>query len=164
MRKFRFRFATVEKVRRSREDEALRALGEAQQKLRLEIEQRQQLERDRNAALLRRENLGVREPMNALVFQLETEFIDGQKQRLGWADQAIFRARKGVERAMRAYLLARRASRVIELIREKDLLAFRRHETKREARLLDDLYVMRAGLAAIRRNEEEIEMLGGGVA
>ena len=30
MKKFRFRFETVEKVRKTREDEALRALGEAQ--------------------------------------------------------------------------------------------------------------------------------------
>jgi len=166
MRKFRFRFATVEKVRRTREDEAMRALGETQRKLRAEIESRQRLERLRSESLVRRENLGVSAPMNAIVFQLETEFIDGQKQRIGQADQAIFRARKAVERAMRNYLLARRATRVIELIREKDLIAFKRYESKREARILDDLYVMRAGSAALvsREQEEALALSEGEIA
>jgi flagellar export protein FliJ len=53
-----------------------------------------------------------------------------------------------VEKALRAYLLARRQTRVIERLRERDQEEFRRELSKREQKVLDDQTSMRFGLAS----------------
>src|SRR3954469_16842880 len=102
MRKFRFRLEPVLNVRKSREDEALRALGDAQRALQAELARKAALSQTLSAALARREDLG-REPVGANAFQLEHSLILGTKQRIIRQDQSIVRAQRVVERAMRAY-------------------------------------------------------------
>ena len=146
MRKFQFRFETIERVRKTRENEALRVLGDAQAAHRIAVAQKSQLQNDLAFSLERREKLGS-EPITALPFQLETEYIAGTKQRILQADQGIFRAMKGVEKALRAYLYARKQTRMIEILREKDFVEFKKARIKYENNALSDLYVMRARLA-----------------
>jgi flagellar export protein FliJ len=150
MKKFRFRFETLERVRRSRENDALRVLGEAQRRFQQERLRKENLVNELNRSLERREELGavLRAPVE---FQLETEYISGTKQRIIQADQAILRASRGVEKALRAYLTARRATKALELLREKDYAAFRKALAKQEQKDLDDLYVMRS-----RMNKENV--------
>ena len=148
MRKFRFRFAAVERVRKIREDEALRALGVAQRAVQQAMERRQHLENELGSAMLRRERLGSESAVPASLFAIETDFINGHRQRLVWQDQVITRTKRGVEKALRAYLLTRRQTRIIERLKERDLEEFRKERGKKEQKNLDDLTSMRSGLQA----------------
>ncbi len=98
-------------------------------------------------ALQRREQLGgVSVP--ALSFQMENDFIGGTKQRIIQSDQAIVRATRSVEKALRAYLYARKQLRMIETLREKHFVEFKREVARREQKDLDDLYTMRSRLVS----------------
>jgi len=147
MPKFRFRLDSILKLRKSREDEALRALGAAQRAYQACVGAKAKLLGELEEALLRREALGAR-PTGIDAFKLEQHFIDGTKQRIARADHAILRAGKQVEKALRAYLAARKQSRMLETLREKDYREFRKQLAKREARAQDDFTVMRYRLNA----------------
>ncbi len=146
MRKFRFRFEIVETIRRSREEEALRALAAAQRAHRAQVVRKERLVTELGDSLERREALG-REAVPVSAFATEYDFIVGTKVRIIQADQAIRRAVKSVEKALRAYLVAKKQTRTIEVLRERAYGDWRRDCLKRENRELDDLYVMRARFA-----------------
>src|SRR5690606_23057763 len=107
MRKFRFKFATLEKARRDAQDKALRSLAEAQRAYQAAVNRKQELRSRLEESLARREELGGA-PTSVGAFLLENDFISGTKLRIQHAEQGIFRARKGVEKALRGYLIARR--------------------------------------------------------
>ena len=151
MRKFQFQFAVVLKQRKAREEDALRALGGAQRAYQEEISRKRKLLRDLEQSLIRREELG-RVAAPPLAFQLESEFISGQKARITRQDQAIVRASRAVEKALRAFLIARRQTRTMELLREKAYAKYRKARSKWEQRLQDDMTVMRARLKAEEEN------------
>jgi flagellar FliJ protein len=142
MPKFRFRLDSILKLRKSREDEALRALGAAQRAFQECVAAKAKLLGELEQSLLRREALGAR-ATSIDAFKLEQSFIDGTKQRIARSDHAILRAGKQVEKALRAYLTARKQSRMLETLREKDYQEFRKAMAKREARRQDDFTVMR---------------------
>lgn len=145
MKKFRFQFETLERVRRSREDEALRLLSIAQGIFKAAQDHKARLQGGLSASLVRRENLAD-QTIGVLSFQLENDFISGTKQRIIQADQAILRAKRGVEKALRIYLQSRRQTRMIEMLREKAFAEFKIARNKYEQKQSDDLSVMRARL------------------
>jgi flagellar export protein FliJ len=147
MKRFKFQFATVLNVRKSRENDALSHLGAAQRVYQQELAQKQELVRTLQSALVRRESLGQNGATPALSFQLEQAYITGTKQRIMRADQAIVRASRSVEKSLRAYLAARRQTRMIELLEERAFAEFKRERTKKENKELDELMVLRARLA-----------------
>lgn len=150
MRKFRFKFEAVSRVRTQKEQEALRLVGEAQRLLNAEIGRKDALSSSLQNSLSRRESLGS-VPVTSLAFKLEDDFIVGTKHRMLQADHAIQRARRHVERAMYGFLLARRDRKVVDRLREKAKAEYKREQSRREQRDLDDLYTMRA-----RLREEEV--------
>src|SRR6185437_6673908 len=125
MRKFRFQFETVLRLRKSRENDALRALAAAQRAYQADLERKAKLISELKDALLRRENLGI-EAIGIDAFKLEDFFIIGTKQRIVRQDQALVRASRAVEKCLRAYLHARRQTRTIELLREKHFIEFKK--------------------------------------
>jgi flagellar export protein FliJ len=145
MKKFRFKFETVLTVRKSREQDALTALGAAQRGYQQALNHKQQLQGQLREALERREGLG-RTATPVLSFQLEQAFINGTKQRIVQADQAIVRASRVVEKSLRAYLTARKQTRMIEVLEEKEYAEFRRSVAKKEQKELDELMIMRSRL------------------
>jgi flagellar export protein FliJ len=142
MPKFRFRLENILKLRKAREDEALRALGAAQRAYQECLSRKAGLLNELEQALLRRERLGER-AVGIDAFQLEQSFIEGTKQWITRADHAIMRASKLVAKALRAYLDARKQLRMLETLKEKDQAAFRKEQAKLEAKRLDDFTVMR---------------------
>lgn len=143
MRKFKFRLATVLSHRQRLEDEALRVLAQSQRKYQEDLAKKAQLLSDLSSALNRRETLGI-DPIGIREFQLEQLNITGIKQRIIQQDQALVRASRAVEKSLRAYLAAKRQTRTIERLREKDLAEFKRALNKKEQKELDELTVMRA--------------------
>jgi len=81
--------------------------------------------------------------MTILPFQMEQDFITGTKQRILHAERDIARATRVVEKALRIYLHARRQTKMLELVYEKEYKEFRRAQAKREQKLLDDMVIMR---------------------
>lgn len=146
MRKFQFKFASVLKIRKNKEDAALRAFGSAQRAYQAELAKKAALLEELEKSLLRREDLG-RNPTDITLFRLEQDFIVGTKQRIIQADQAIMRARRNMEKALKAYVEARRATKTIEILYEKSREEYRQKALKAEQKELDDLVIMRAGLA-----------------
>lgn len=143
MKKFNFRFEAVEKVRKSHEDTALRALGAAQQELLLATSNQDLLKSKLNFALLRREKL-ANQLTKVLSFKIEEDFITGTKQRIIQAQQAILRAKRKVEKALSHYLKMRRQTRMMEVLREKAYADYKNESSRQEQKALDDLYIMRA--------------------
>jgi flagellar FliJ protein len=150
MKKFRFRFETVLDVRRKREQDALVALGSAQRAYQHEVANKVNLQRDLQLSLERRESLG-RQSTPIQTFLTEQDFITGTKQRLIKADHAILRASRVVEKALRAYLNARKQTRMIEALEEKDRREFRLEQSRKEQKLMDEMVIMRSRL----REQEE---------
>lgn len=145
MKRFKFRFQAVEKVRKTREDEQLRLLGVAQRAHSQAVFRKNSLLAELEGALERREKLGS-EAVPVSAFMIENDFIVGTKQRVIQADQAILRATRGVEKALRAYLAARKQTRMIEILREKEFAEYKKEMGKRADRELNELYVMRQRL------------------
>jgi len=145
MKKFRFKFSAILNLRKTREEEALRALGAAQRVYQAALADKARLLADLEAALIRRENLG-KDAIDILPFQLEEEFINGTKHRIVHADRCIVRASRGVEKALRVYLHARRQTRMMETLYDKNHAEFRKAEGKREQKMMDDLSIMRERL------------------
>ncbi|MCM2324311.1 MAG: flagellar export protein FliJ [Oligoflexia bacterium] len=157
MKRFRFKLETVLKQRKTKEEDALRVLGAAQRAYQEQLNRKAALQAELSTAHRRRESLGI-EPVGAVAFKLEDDFIVGTKQRIVHAEQAIFRASKVVARALRAYLEARKATRTLELLREKEYAEYRKARAKWEQKQLDDLTVMRAHLNNSWKNLEVIEV------
>jgi flagellar export protein FliJ len=144
MKRFKFKFAAVLRVRESREENALRTLGLAQQAYQAELAVKADLLSQLKNSLERREALGI-EAIGIDSFQLEQIFITGTKQRIVRQDQAIMRASRTVEKSLRAYLVARKETRMIEGLREKELKDFKKAAAKKEQKDLDELSSMRFG-------------------
>jgi flagellar FliJ protein len=156
MKRFKFKFAAVLKVRESREENALRTLGQAQQAYQAELAIKAELLSKLKSSLERRESLGI-EAIGIDSFQLEQIFITGTKQRIVRQDQAIMRASRTVEKSLRAYLAARKETRMIEVIREKDLKEFKKSQAKKQQKELDELSSMRFGQKRAKQTQEALD-------
>jgi flagellar export protein FliJ len=143
MRKFQFRFAPLLQHRKNLEERELRGLAAAQREHQLAMGHKRELESALAGALGRREALGSDAPAPAIFFSVEQDFITGTKQRIVQAGQAITRAGRGVEKALRAFLHARRQTRMIERLYEKDYELFKTELRKREQQAQDELTVLR---------------------
>jgi flagellar export protein FliJ len=142
MKKFRFKFEVVLQVRKTQEQEALRLLSVAQKKYQEALELKQHWLNEQKKSLQRRETLGSQEIQISAVHG-EQDYLRGVKQRIIQSDQGIMRASRGVEKALRAYLVARKQSRAIETLQEQALAEYRKDRTKHEQKEMDDLMVMR---------------------
>ena len=141
--RFRFRLEAVERVRKAKEQEALRALSSAQAKYQEALQAKRTLLDETSRAFDRRASLAnTAQPV--LAYQIENEFITGNQQRMTQSDQAIFRARKFVEKALRDMIFAKRAVRAIELLREKAYAEYKTALRKREQKAMEEVYVSRS--------------------
>lgn len=145
MKRFQFKFAVVLQVRQRREDEALRYLASKQKIYQDEINKKAALLESLKMSLQRREALGAK-PVGISEFHAEQDFIGGSKQRMVQADQAIFRANRIMDKAFQAYLVAKKQRKMIETLREKAEIEFKKERNKREEKEMNDLTVMRTRL------------------
>lgn len=154
MKKFHFKFESVEKVRKSKEDESLRSLGKSQQNLISAKDMKIDLEKTLAHSLLRRENLS-NEATGISAFHIENQFITGTKVRIQHSERAITRAQRAVEKALAVYLHCRRQTKVIEVLKEKENLEFRNIRKKYEQKQVDELYVTRANVRSFMSIKRE---------
>ena len=142
MKKFDFRFESVLKFRKSKEDRALSLLAVEQQRLQSEAGKKVDLERSLQKGLTRREALGSK-PVTIGDFHAEENFIQGTKKKIKQAEIAITRANRSVEKSLKHYLFCRRQSRTMELVKENDEMEFKKRREKLEQKAVDEMVVMR---------------------
>jgi len=126
----------------------MRVLADARRRLGELVAQGEKLTTALDAAAARKQELG-RNSSNSSQFAIEEDFIAGTKLRIAQLAPAVARAQKGVEKATRFFLHARRQLHVITTLRERDGEAFNREQAKREQKEIDDMVVMRANRAAV---------------
>jgi flagellar export protein FliJ len=142
MKKFQFRFESVLMVRKRREEESLLSLAATQRAYQEEIAKKNHLISELKVGLGRREKLG-HVPTPIAAFLAEDDYIVGTKQRIIQADQAIFRAHRWVEKALRAYLHARTQTKALETLYAQEYADFKKAAQKKEQKDQDDLNLMR---------------------
>ncbi len=151
MAKFKFSLAAVERVRIQKEQMALEEMSSYQRIYQEKIAAKKDLLDKKQKAFEEKNSLSA-QASSIIKFQLVEEYIDGLKQHIIRADQAIIRARRFLDQAMRKYILARRERKMIDRLKEKALEAFKLEQARAEQKQLDDLVTMRSRLS----HEEEI--------
>jgi len=151
MKKFRFKFSSILNLRKTREGEALRALSSTQRAYQIELRNKADILEKLDQSLNRRQNLAEKsrsstEVVGALDYQLEQNFIVGLKQNIIRADQQIVRASRTVQKALYSYLMAKRQTKMMETLYEKEFDHYKKALAKKEQAAQDDLSIMRARL------------------
>jgi flagellar protein FliJ len=142
MKRFKFKFSVLLDTRKKVENLALSVYSDKQRLYRFELIKKAKLVSELQAALTRRESLGS-QPVTAAAFKSEQEFIEGLKQKIIQADHAIFKSNREVEKSFRRYLDAKKKTRTIELIYEKDHAAFKKALLKKLQKDLDEMIIFK---------------------
>ncbi len=153
MKGFVFKFESLEKVRKIREDEALLGLARAQTALVQARQKKQELEQCIIDSYERKEkNSGSDIPPSQIA--IEAEFVLGTKVRILHAERFILKSERAVEKSLRTYLSARRQTRMIEILRERAISNFKTESQKKDQRRTDDLMLMRHTFQQEERESE----------
>jgi flagellar FliJ protein len=145
MAKFKFHLESVEKIRIQKEQKLLEELSESQRVYQSKISEKRALLLKKQEAFEKKNEMASRDTsINEI--RLVEDHITGLKARMIKADQAIIRARRFLEQAMRHYILARKERMMMDRLKEKALEEFKREQARLDQRKLDDLITMRARL------------------
>jgi flagellar FliJ protein len=156
MAKFKFHLESVEKIRIQKEQKMLEELSETQRVYQSKITDKRLLLQKKQEAFEKKNEMASRDS-NINEIRLQEDYITGLKARIIRADQAILRARRFLEQAMRLYIQARKERMMMDRLREKALEEFKREQVRLEQKKLDDLITMRARLnQGPLQDEEEI--------
>jgi len=145
MAKFKFQLESVEKVRLQKEQKMLEALSESQRDYLARIQAKRDLLGKKQNAFEKKNELVSRDAsINEI--RLSEDYITGLNAMIIKADQAIIRARRFLDQAMRNYIHARKERMMIDRLKEKAFDEFKVEQSRLEQRRLDDLITMRAPL------------------
>ena len=145
MAKFKFKLETVEKVRLQKEQKMLEELSISQRNYQEKISAKKAiLEKKQNAFTQKNELVSKAAVINDI--RLIEDYITGLKVQVVRADQAIIRARRFLDQAMRNFIQARRERMMIDRLKEKAMEEFKLETSRLEQKVLDDLMTMRARL------------------
>ena len=145
MSKFKFQLDSVEKVRTQKEQKMLEELSQSQGVYQEKINfKKELLAKKQKSFLNKNEMMSADASINEI--RLIEDYITGLNQQIIRADQAIIRARRFLDQAMRNYIFARRERMMIDRLKEKALEEFKLEEARLSQKRLDDLITMRARL------------------
>jgi flagellar FliJ protein len=154
MAKFKFQLEPVEKVRIQKEQKMLQELSESQRAYQAKISDKRLLLQKKQEAFEKKNEFASRDStVNEI--RLQEDYITGLKARIVKADQAILRARRFLEQAMRHFIQARKERMMMDRLREKAFEEFKREQARLEQKRLDDLITMRSRLNHGPVSEEE---------
>jgi len=151
MKKFKFRFESVETLRNSQEQAALKFFAEAQMALQFQLENKMNILNQIDANLSKKESLASQASTSVESFHIQQNFINGLKQKVIQADALILKAQKNLRVAFDRFKAARQNKKIIETIKDKDFKNYKKEYLKHENNKLQDLYTMRS---KIFRGEE----------
>lgn len=155
MAKFKFQLEAVEKVRNQSEQKALEELSRCQRTYQEKIAEKRAIY-DKKLQAFARKNEMMSRDSSIHEIQLQEDFITGLKYQMVKADQAIVRARRFLEQAMRGYIKCRKERMMVDRLKEKALEEFKLEQSRLEQKSLDDLMTMRARLNHGPLDEEDV--------
>ncbi|MBN22287.1 MAG: hypothetical protein CL678_13480 [Bdellovibrionaceae bacterium] len=142
MKKFKFRFSAVEKIRITQEKEALKKLADAQKKF-YDLVAIKDKYRDEISQSYERKKTIEKRDFNSSEIYLEETFVLGNKYRSLINDFSIEKANKVLRNKMTEFIECRQKKEMIQKIKEKDKENFNIQVTKKEQKEVDDINVMR---------------------
>ena len=142
MKRFRFEFDSLLRVRRAQESHILGALQSAQQDYQSALKFKAEIQEGLHKADVRQASFGA-EIVTMELFHREAYHLVSLRRRRTLADQRILKASRVLERAMRAYQLIKKKIKMLETLEEKKSAAYRLELNRQERRLADDLTLMR---------------------
>jgi flagellar export protein FliJ len=145
MKSFNFKFSAVLAVKKTKELEALRTLGNARRIYEIEVNKKLKL-LEEIKIFQEDDKIDSATRISISNLKLEESYIFGCKQRLIQLDQSLFRANRGVQKALQVYFKAHKENLSMEVLREKCYQEYRSELIKREQKQADDLGVMRSRL------------------
>ncbi|MBU6154116.1 MAG: flagellar FliJ family protein [Bdellovibrionales bacterium] len=145
MAKFKFQLESVEKVRLQKEQKMLEALSESQRDYLSRIQTKRELLTKKQIAFEKKNEL-LSSDASINEIRLSEDHISGLNSQIVKADQAIVRARRFLDQAMRNYIGARKERMMIDRLKEKALEEFKIEQSRLEQKNLNDLITMRARL------------------
>lgn len=154
MAKFKFKLETVEKVRLQKEQKMLEELSRCQRAFQEKIAFKKELLQKKQDAFLAKNELVSRDSIINDIRVME-DYITGLKVQIIRADQAIIRARRFLDQAMRHFVIARRERLMIDRLKEKAMEEFKHEQSRLEQKFFDDLMTMRSRLNHGPLSDEE---------
>ncbi len=161
MERFHFKLNAVLRIRKSREQEALRAVGYAQAKRAEGLALKAQILAQIEASASRKGEMflaqkGSEATTTSAVsssfsagggvingFALEYLFKKGADTRLLQAERALVRSERSVEKALLFYAECRKRTRAVELLKEKKLRQYQKQRSLWEQKQMDEMALMR---------------------
>ncbi len=141
---FRFRFETLSRVRKIRQDMALQEFSKAQMQV-LALENR------KNQTLLKKEQ-AVNELMRKMDTGILAQEVDAYdnyfsylKKELALMDRQITQALKLLEDKRQVLIKKQKECKAIERLREIDMDRYKTHEAGLEMRFIDEIAIQRHG-------------------
>ena len=141
---FVFRLERVLAVRRIEEDGARQRHGEAQEALRGACGARDDALRRQCASLERLDGLKRRDELNEQALYLHSLHLAGLRREIDAARAWVAAAEREVGRTAAELLCAHQAREALEKLREREEHSWRRDQTTREAREMDEIAVQRS--------------------
>ena len=145
MAKFKFQLASVEKVRVQKEQKMLEELAHSQRNYQEKLGAKNELLAKKQTSFSSKNDLSHQGSSINQIRVIE-DYISGIKLKIIRADQAIIRSRRFLDQAMKNYIDARRARKMIDRLKEKAIEEFKINESRSAQKNLDDLISMRTRL------------------
>ena len=139
-----FRFETLKRVRKIREDLALQEFSAAQERLRnLEGQKEEKLARRMSSVLALMERMETGIPArDARTYTRYIALLEDEAERIG---TLIEDARARLDGKREALLKARQEHKAMERLREIDVERYQEHESRLEMNFIDEIAIMRHG-------------------
>lgn len=141
---FKFRFETLSRVRKIKEDMALQEFSKAQKKLQdLEGLKAEKLARRMSSVLelMSRMEKGI----PARDIKTYTYYISLLEEEVEQIEQHMAKARKILEEKREELLKAKQEYKAMERLREIDFERYQEHESRLEMNFIDEIAIMRHG-------------------
>ena len=139
-----FRFETLKRVRKIREDLALQEFSAAQERLRdLEGQKEEKLARRMSSVLALMERMETGIPArDARTYTRYIALLEDEAERIG---TLIEDARARLDGKREALLKARQEHKAMERLREIDVERYQEHQSRLEMNFIDEIAIMRHG-------------------
>ena len=144
MAQFRFRFESVERLRRLQEVQTAAAFAGAQRLVDDIQREKTAMQVKLRAALDERESLGEVAEVGPEHWAIQEAFVQGLKVWLQQIEYKLFKAQKILEKARLQLVEARKKLKTMEQIRARDLSRWKEEITHKEEKTIQDTLVMRA--------------------
>lgn len=151
---FKFRFDSVEKLRKTQEMQSVSAFLQAKKLVDTIVAEKEKLLSKLQQSLIEREGLADGEGIGPEHFAVQESFIQGVKLWIQQMEYRLYKANKILEKAQSQMVEARKKLKTMDQIHKRDYMVWQEKRRDQEEKTLQDLQVMRARLPSSLEGEE----------